>query len=401
MSTFVGFGFGAIQGGLFLAEAFSSQSFSRLVVSEIDAELVNHVKRGGGTYFSNIAGSTRLRNIKVEGIEIYNPLVAQDRKQLIDAIAEAQELCTALPSFKLYDVGEEASVAKLISEGLRRKIDSSKLPSCVIYAAENDSRAASRLQDACSSYLPDFQPNRFVFSETVIAKMCSVVTDQDRIQSEGLSPIVEGLPRAFLVEEFNQILIEEKIPSDFKRGFTQFITKSKLDPFAITKFLGHNAVHALLGYLAKEEGIDFMHEAGKRSDLMDWARSAFLKEAGIGLCHEYASVDDPLFSESGFQEYVDDALTRMINPFLRDPVDRVTRDPVRKIGWDDRLVGSMRLACKAGVKPRLLAKGVSIALRYACEENKWDSPEAGLEQVWKEVPLDEKNELQKLIIANF
>ena len=401
MSTFVGFGFGAIQGGLFLAEAFSSQSFSRLVVSEIDAELVNHVRRGGGTYFSNIAGSTRLRNIKVEGIEIYNPLVAQDRKQLIDAIAEAQELCTALPSFKLYDVGEEASVAKLISEGLRRKIDSSKLPSCVIYAAENDSRAASRLQDACSSYLPDFQPNRFVFSETVIAKMCSVVTDQDRIQSEGLSPIVEGLPRAFLVEEFNQILIEEKIPSDFKRGFTQFITKSKLDPFAITKFLGHNAVHALLGYLAKEEGIDFMHEAGKRSDLMDWARSAFLKEAGIGLCHEYASVDDSLFSESGFQEYVDDALTRMINPFLRDPVDRVTRDPVRKIGWDDRLVGSMRLACKAGVKPRLLAKGVSIALRYACEENKWDSPEAGLEQVWKEVPLDEKNELQKLIIANF
>ena len=158
----------------------------------------------------------------MEGIEIYNPLVAQDRKQLIDAIAEAQELCTALPSFKLYDVGEEASVAKLISEGLRRKIDSSKLPSCVIYAAENDSRAASRLQDACSSYLPDFQPNRFVFSETVIAKMCSVVTDQDRIQSEGLRPIVDGLNRAFLVEEFNQILIEEKIPSDFKRGFTQF-----------------------------------------------------------------------------------------------------------------------------------------------------------------------------------
>ena len=401
MSTFVGFGFGAIQGGLFLAEAFSSQSFSRLVVSEIDPELVNHMRRGGGTYFSNVAGSTRLRNIQVEGIEIYNPLVAEDREQLIDAIAEAQELCTALPSFKLYDIGEEASVAKLISEGLRRKIDSSKLPSCVIYAAENDSRAASRLQDACSSYLPDSQQNRFVFSETVIAKMCSVVTDQDRIQSEGLRPIVDGLNRAFLVEEFNQILIEEKIPSDFNRGFNQFVTKSELDPFAITKFLGHNAIHALLGYLAKEEGIDFMHDAGKRSDLIEWARSAFLKEAGIGLCHQYASVDDPLFSESGFQEYVDDALTRMINPFLRDPVDRVTRDPVRKIGWDDRLLGSMRLACKAGVEPCLLAKGAGIALRYACEENNWDSPEAGLEQVWKEVQFEEKNELQKLIIANF
>jgi mannitol-1-phosphate 5-dehydrogenase len=134
---------------------------------------------------------------------------------------------------------------------------------------------------------------------------------------------------------------------------------------------------------------------------MDWARNAFLKEAGIGLCHQYASVDDPLFTELGFQEHVDDALTRMVNPFLRDPVDRVTRDPVRKIGWDDRLLGSMRLACKAGVEPLLLAKGAGIALRYACEENKWDSAEAGLEEVWKEVQCEDKNELHKLIITNF
>ena len=38
--TFVGFGFGAIQGGLFLYEAFRSGQFRRLVVAEVVPEVV-------------------------------------------------------------------------------------------------------------------------------------------------------------------------------------------------------------------------------------------------------------------------------------------------------------------------------------------------------------------------
>jgi hypothetical protein len=51
MSTFVGFGFGAIQGGLFLPEAFASGFFNRLVVSEIDQETVDRVRAGKGSLF--------------------------------------------------------------------------------------------------------------------------------------------------------------------------------------------------------------------------------------------------------------------------------------------------------------------------------------------------------------
>ena len=170
MSTFVGFGFGAIQGGLFLSEAYSSNSFNRLVVSEIDQQTVEQVRAGEGTYFCNVAEADRVRVEKIEGLEIYNPLVPKDRMELIQAISEAQEMCTALPSFKLYDAGED-SVAKIICEGLKIKMESPELPSAVIYAAENDSRAASRLRKACINYLPGLSKERVVFSETVIAKM--------------------------------------------------------------------------------------------------------------------------------------------------------------------------------------------------------------------------------------
>jgi mannitol-1-phosphate/altronate dehydrogenase len=51
----------------------------------------------------------------------------------------------------------------------------------------------------------------------------------------------------------------------------------------------------------------------------------------------------------------------MVNPHLRDAVDRVIRDPQRKLGWDDRLIGTLRLVRQFGGQPRLYALGAAAA----------------------------------------
>ena len=395
--TFVGFGFGAIQGGLFLPEAFRSGNFTRLVVSEIDADVVSAVRASKGSYSCNVATATGVEIVDVHGVEILNPLVPEDRATLLAAIAEASELATALPSFTLYDVGE-ASVVALLAEGFARKLTDDSLPSCVVYAAENDARAAARLRETCLAHRPQGFADRVQFSETVIAKMCSVVVDERRITDEQLAPLVSGFPRAFLVESFNEILVDQATLPNFKRGLSAFIEKPDLDPFAITKFLGHNANHALLGYLAREQGLTYMHEAGEREDLMSVARQAFLEESGVGLRRKYADVDDELFTEDGFNAYAEDALERMVNPYLRDPVERVTRDPARKLGWEDRLVGSMLLASEAGVIPSRLARGVTIALDCLCAETRRDDPASLLDELWQDAPSERRREITELLI---
>jgi len=397
--TFVGFGFGAIQGGLFLPEAHRSGNFSRLVVSEIDAEAVAALRAADGAYACNVATATGVETVLVEGVEILNPLDPADRPVLLQAIAEASELCTALPSFTLYDVGE-ASVATQLAEGFGRKLSDDSLPACVTYAAENDARAAARLSEACLGHHPDGFADRVQFSETVIAKMCSVVTNPQRIADESLAPITPDFSRAFLVESFDQILVDQVTLPNFQRGLSAFVEKPDLDPFAITKFLGHNANHALLGYLAREEGLTYMHEAGQREDLMAFVREAFLNESGVGLRHRYAEIDDELFTEDGFAAYAADALERMVNPFLRDPVDRVTRDPARKLGWEDRLVGSMLTAAEAGITPRLLARGARIALDYLCKESGRDDPAALLDELWQDAPADRRSEFTELVLSS-
>ena len=52
----------------------------------------------------------------------------------------------------------------------------------------------------------------------------------------------------------------------------------------------------------------------------------------------------------------------MTNPYLQDTVERVGRDPHRKLGWDDRLIGTMREALHQHVVPRRYAAGAAAAL---------------------------------------
>ena len=99
--TFVGFGFGAIQAGLFLAEAYLSHNFDRLVVAEVLPDIVTAV-RSAGAFTVNIGHADHIEPLTVGPVEIYQPVVADDRSSLIAAVAAACEMATALPSVDFY-----------------------------------------------------------------------------------------------------------------------------------------------------------------------------------------------------------------------------------------------------------------------------------------------------------
>jgi mannitol-1-phosphate/altronate dehydrogenase len=394
--TFVGFGFGAIQGGLFLYEAFQSGKFDRLVVAEVVPEVVAAVRRAQGRYRVNIATRNGIEVKEVSGIEIYNPTVSEDIEQLESALMEASEIATALPSVELYDRGK-LSPAALIARALEAKAARSVLPPCVIYTAENNNFAAEILQEKCDCLL-DAAGRAAVrqsgqILNTVIGKMSGVVTEPTEIAAERLACLVDGIPRALLVEEFNRILITRiELPS-FQRGIDVFIEKQDLLPFEEAKLYGHNAVHALIGYLVQRSGCRFISEAAQDAPLMNLAREAFLEESGAALIAKHRDVD-PLFTPDGYRAYAEDLLVRMTNPHLHDRAERITRDPRRKLGWDDRLIGTMRIALDAGLAPRRFALGAAAA---------WEALGAAgsPEELWPaaDEPPGRKSELVRLISA--
>jgi mannitol-1-phosphate 5-dehydrogenase len=403
--TFVGFGFGAIQGGLFLYEAHRSGNFGRLVVAEVVPEVVEAIRCSGGCYRVNVATRTGIEVHEVSKVEIYNPLVPDDAVKLATALAEASEICTALPSVDFFTRGEP-SIASLIADAMRQKAADTSLPACIVYTAENHNHAAEILQAACEKHLdatartpelsgsvakpvgvqplgcsgaedklklelqrgvpisaevPARTSDVVQFLNTVIGKMSGVVTDPAQIKADMLAGLTDGSSRALLVEEFNRILITQIRLPGFDRGVKVFIEKPDLLPFEEAKLYGHNATHALLGYLAQRKGHRFMSDVQNDRALMALGREAFLEESGAALIARHKGID-PLFTAAGYQAYTDDLLERMINPYLRDLIERVVRDPRRKLAWDDRLVGTMRLALDAGVQPRRFALGAAAAV---------------------------------------
>ncbi len=104
-----------------------------------------------------------------------------------------------------------------------------------------------------------------------------------------------------------------------------------------------------------------MSEAAGDPQLMTLAREALSGRIRPGP-DSAASGTGPAFQPGRFQAYAEDLLTRMVNPYLRDRTERVTRDPRRKLAWEDRLVGTMRLALDAGLAPERFALGAAAAL---------------------------------------
>jgi mannitol-1-phosphate 5-dehydrogenase len=359
--TFVGFGFGPIMSGLFAFEAHASGAFERLVVSEIDAALVKAVRDHGGVYQVNVAHPDGIRPVTVEGVDVLNPRDPADRDRLVNAIAESDEMATALPSVQIYGAGGEGSVAALIASGIRRR--QSARPT-VIYAAENNNDAALLLGTAIADALGGPLPESFRCVDTVIGKMSGIITDAETIKRLGLVEMTPGAGRAILVEKFNRILFSRPHLDGWRRGIGVFVEKEHLEPFEEAKLYGHNAIHALLGYLADLRGCVTIADAGREPQLLDIARHAFLDECGAAMCELHKGTGDPLFTTDGWREYAEDLLERMVNPHLNDLVERVIRDPLRKLGWRDRLVGAMRRCMEAGVSPNHLAMGAAAAIVF-------------------------------------
>ena len=100
--VFTGFGFGPIQGGLFAKEAFQSGNFKRIVVAEIDADLVDAVRTNKASYYVNVAKADGIELLQIDNVELLNPNISADRQSLLDVLTQSTEIITSLPSVSFY-----------------------------------------------------------------------------------------------------------------------------------------------------------------------------------------------------------------------------------------------------------------------------------------------------------
>lgn len=343
--VFVGIGFGAIQTGLFLREAQGSGNFDRYVVAMRRANLAKALNNAGSVTV-NIAMPDGIVVETYTHIEARCLSVAEDVVSLQHDLLAAHEISVAVSSVDDYVSDDPNSLHRLIAHAIAGKMRGEG-PKVLIYSSENHNEAASLLQRAILSALPeaDHEAANKVFQtvDTVIGKMSRVIRDQDEIAEAALAPSFERGDEAFLVEAFNNILVSQVDPARTSgRAISQLVEKADLTPFEHAKIHGHNATHAGFAYVGQVLGLKWMADVAAIPEVFNFFRDAFLEESGEALIRLHGG-KDPLFTSDGYHAYVDDLLARMANPWLRDTCERIGRDVSRKLGWDDRLIGTIRL----------------------------------------------------------
>ncbi len=361
MKTFVGIGLGPIQTGIFLDGAFRG-GFDRLVVADVDAALIDSIRADHGTLQLNIASNTAVSTERITGVEMYNPLVAADREKLVEAAAQADEVATALPSIAFF------KHLDWLREGFACQPERRRF----VYAAENHNHAAEELEKAVGSF-----PATRVLN-TVVGKMSGILSAEECAQ-RSLVKLTPQADRGHLVEAFNRILIQSCDGIE-ERQVQGLVDKPNLLPFEEAKLYGHNAIHFWLGLHAQQKNLQCMHELSGEPDLLGRGRQAFVDECGTALCRKWAG-EDALFTPEGFAAYADDLIERMTNPFLTDRVDRICRDLERKLGWDDRVIGTLRLCLSQQIEAPILMEGARKAVQQRFGEE-LQKNRAGLETLW-------------------
>lgn len=125
------------------------------------------------------------------------------------------------------------------------------------------------------------------------------------------------------------------------------------------KIFTHNVGHAGLAYLGYLRGRTYIHETFDD----DFVRSVFdgaLDETTEALLRRYPADLD----RREHMEIRTDVRVRFSNPLLKDQITRVARDPIRKLGRDDRIIGAEELCRSQGVAPDHIATICAAALCY-------------------------------------
>jgi mannitol-1-phosphate 5-dehydrogenase len=118
-----------------------------------------------------------------------------------------------------------------------------------------------------------------------------------------------------------------------------------------------SAGHAAAAYLGALKGYRYVHAAVRDREIHR-AVTAVIREGQAGLDGQYGT------DLAGGPAEVDRLMARFANAALDDQVDRVARDPLRKLAPGERIIGSAVLAEEAGVRPDALALVAAAALCF-------------------------------------
>lgn len=282
-----------------------------------------------GAYRLRLTGR-RPETVEVRGFEVISP---DDRERLREAVADASFVATAVGGPHL----------EAVAQSLAPALSNRDTPVPVLLC-ENwpnaDAEMSRRLFDAGAP------AGAFVCVPSSVERMVRAAEGLDLVGESGETLFVDG----------------SKWPGP-RPSIADMHFVDRLEPYYKRKLYTNNGGHALLAYGGALRGYDRLVQAMDDPDIRaELAR--FLAAAGDALYLEYG------LDRAALDEHIETLVRyRYPNVELADTVRRVARQPLRKLGPDERLVGLLRVLEKHRLDTAPVYRVIAAALRYRDPED--------------------------------
>jgi len=268
----------------------------------------------------------------------------RDQEAVAEAVAGCDLASTAV------GVGALEHVAAPLAAGLKRRAEGSGKALNVV-VCENLLDAAERLRasvlDALDERARRYVRQRVGFVATVVSRMVPVVPEEVRARD----------PLYVAVEAYATLPVDGEAFVGQPPAIRGMAPVPNIFAHEERKLFCHNCGHALCAYAGHQLGHRLIADAVNEPSVRQLVTGG-LGETGQALIAKHA------FEPDEHQAHIDDLLRRFANRALGDTVARVGRDPIRKLGRHDRLVGAAQLCLHQGVEPSHILQGIRAALGY-------------------------------------
>jgi mannitol-1-phosphate 5-dehydrogenase len=254
-------------------------------------------------------------------------------------------------------------VAPLIAAAIAQR--SADLPPLAVMACENAINATDLLKAEVVKALPDAAlADGAVFANTAVDR---IVPGQN--PDAGLDVTVESFFE-WAIESTPFGATTPVIPD------AHFV--DDLAPYIERKLFTVNTGHATAAYHGFAAGVSSMSEAFSTPAIAAEVRAVLAETKALLVAkHDF----DPEVQ----QAYIDKNMVRFANPELSDTVDRVGRQPLRKLGRNERFVGPAAELAERGMSSEALVRTMGVALAFDVPE---DPQSVELQQLLTSLPAE-------------
>ncbi|MBQ2942790.1 MAG: mannitol-1-phosphate 5-dehydrogenase [Clostridia bacterium] len=299
-----------------------------------------------GQYTVNILGNEK-ENCVVKGAKA---LKFSEKEKIAEAIANADAVFNAVGGKNL---GE---IVPYLAAGIELKAKKGGYINFV--TCENWKQPADILRNGISEIISDeareYFENNVGITEAVIM----------RSAIESSKELLEKDPLIVNVQNFWELPVDA---SRIKGSLPEIKGLKLIESFTgflERKFYTYNAANGTVSFLGALMGYEKIADAAHDEKILEILDGVYQETArALSIKHNFPLEEQLAFtltSKNKLQDYT-----------IVDFIERNARDPIRKLGKDDRLVGSARLVLSCGIKPENLSIAIAAAMYYYNETDEF------------------------------